>query len=209
MGEAVRALQALRPEPVISIAALPSVAQLWLLPRMTALRAAVPGVRISVTALETPPNLRRDLFDLSLFIRVPGDSASEMVLARDSLVPVAAPAMAGTVSDAAALGTVTRLHDASWASDWADWAARAGVPLSEAEGGPRYSLYAMAAEEARHGAGVLVGHRVLLGDMLARGDLVTLGLPEVESDAALVLDQAGGRPKGDLARLVAALRAAA
>jgi LysR family glycine cleavage system transcriptional activator len=212
MGEAVRELQGLRPEPVISLAALPSVAQLWLLPRMAALRAAVPGVRLSVTALETPPNLRRELFDLSLFIGAvsddPQEAARQEVLARDSLVPVAAPVLAEGIGGAADLARATRLHDASWEGDWAGWAEAAGVALPEAGAGPRYSLYALAAEEARHGAGVLLGHRVLIAGMLARGELVTLGLPEVASDAALILGHAGGPKRADLTRLIAALRAA-
>lgn len=51
----------------VHVAALPALAQLWLSQRLPRLRAAHPGLDLSVTALEQPPNLKRAPFDLALF----------------------------------------------------------------------------------------------------------------------------------------------
>ncbi|QYX57342.1 LysR family transcriptional regulator [Roseovarius sp. SCSIO 43702] len=204
IGAAVRALRALRPDPVIQIAALPSVAQLWLGPRLPALRAALPDLRISVTALEQPPNLRRDMFDLSLFIRAPRDGSGLHVLAHDALVPVAAPDVARDIHAPSDLAGAVRLHDATWCGDWERWAAGADVTLEDAERGPRYSLYAMAVDEAVAGAGILMGHRVLLGSALAEGRLVAVSERDVPTGAALVLEWA--EPTDDAKRVIEVMK---
>ena len=49
------------------IAALPAIAQLWLSPRLPAIRETAPEISISVFALESPPNMRREHFDLCIF----------------------------------------------------------------------------------------------------------------------------------------------
>lgn len=204
LGEAVRSLRALKPEPVIEIAALPSVAQLWLAPRLPALRAALPDIRLSVTAMETPPNLRRDMFDLSLFIRatdtLPTGSA---VIGEDALLPVCSPDMARMIRRPDDLNTVARLHDATWPEDWTTWSAACGVSLAAPGVGPRYSLFALAVEEARLGAGVLMGHRILVERSVAEGALVHACAGEVATGAALVCEWA--QPSPEAARVIDAL----
>jgi len=191
MGDAMRCLAALRPDPPVQIAALPSVAQLWLTPRLPALRAALAGRRLSVTALETPPNLRREMFDASLFLRAP--APGDTVLAHDAIAPVCTPSLAATIRTPADLADHTLLHDESWSTDWTDWAKATGTPLPDTTAGPRYSLYAMAVEEAKAGAGILIGHRFLVDAALRDGTLVlacTGGAHAgwVETATALVLD---------------------
>src|SRR5689334_22178144 len=56
------ATQTLRSEAApqrVHIAALPAIAQLWLSPRLPALRTAAPDIAVSITAMEAPPNLKR------------------------------------------------------------------------------------------------------------------------------------------------------
>jgi LysR family transcriptional regulator, glycine cleavage system transcriptional activator len=67
LGLAVQELRVAAPRVQVSIAALPSVAQLWLAPKLLALREAFPNIRASIYALEEPPNFRREPFDLALF----------------------------------------------------------------------------------------------------------------------------------------------
>jgi len=67
LGAAVQTLH-LRANPKhIRIAALPSIAQLWLSPRLPAIRTKAPDISISVTAMEHRPKLTREPFDLSIF----------------------------------------------------------------------------------------------------------------------------------------------
>ncbi|MFO6464359.1 LysR family transcriptional regulator [Jannaschia sp. KMU-145] len=135
----------------LSVATLPSIAQLWLQPRLPALRATMPGLSVSITAMEAPPPTKRAPHDLWLFY---GPGA-------DILVPVRAPG-----------GTATRLTDASWAGDWATWdAATGGVPAP----GPVFSLYGLAIEEALRGAGTAMGRLSLVAGLLAEGRLEEAG----------------------------------
>ncbi|MGJ8616901.1 MAG: LysR family transcriptional regulator, partial [Sulfitobacter sp.] len=55
LGSALHSLRAKAPQTKINIAALPSVAQLWLGPRLPMVRATFPDLSISVTAMENPP----------------------------------------------------------------------------------------------------------------------------------------------------------
>ena len=65
----------------------------------------------------------------------------------------------------------TCLTDASWAGDWAIWAAAAGM-AGFAPRGPVFSLYALALAEAAGGAGVLIGHGSLVAVHIAWGEVV-------------------------------------
>jgi LysR family glycine cleavage system transcriptional activator len=150
----------------VHIATLPAIAQLWLSPRLPALRAAAPEISVSITALEAPPNLKRSLHDLSLF---PGTSGGRLV-AEDALFPVCSPALAARLRQVEDLAGVPCLSDTAWDRDWEVWLAAEGAKV--AVRGPVFSLYALAVEEAVNGAGVLMGHGPLVAGHLERGALV-------------------------------------
>lgn len=191
MGAAVHGMRSAARHKTLHIAALPSVAQLWLSPRLPKVRAALPDLSISVSAVETPPNLARELFDLGLFIRRPTGAISETVLARDVIFPVCTPAIAARLHAPGDLMGETLLHDALWPEDWAIW-GRAALPgRTLPDKGPRFSLYSIALEEARNGAGILMGHQSLVHSALERGDLVAPFAQLADTGKALVLDRAG------------------
>lgn len=194
MGEAVHQMRALSGHAIVQIAALPSVAQLWLSPRLPAIRDALPGVTFSVSALETPPNLAREVFDLSLFFRRPTGSPREIILAEDLIYPVCAPSLARDLKNLDRLRDLPLLHDALWAEDWPLWAR---LILGRNEGfdrGARHSLYAIALEEARNGAGLLIGHDALVRADLQKGTLVAPFAAPLRSGLALVLECAQAPP---------------
>lgn len=166
LGAAVAALrEAARPERV-HVAALPAVAQLWLSPRLPEIRAALPEMEVSVTALEQAPNLAREPFDLTVFY----GAGEGLRLARDEIFPVCAPELAERLARVEDLAGVPCLSDAVWGEDWELWLAETGAGVRVA--GPVYSLYALAVEEAVNGAGVLMGHAALVARHLESGALV-------------------------------------
>ncbi len=195
LGHAVRALRAVTPQPTLHMALLPSVAQLWLSPRLPRVRNALPDLKLSVSAMETPPNLDRELFDLSLFIKKPAHSPGETVIAPDILFPVCSPEIAARLTTPEDLASQVLLHDATWLDDWALWADETGCHLPNRNEGPQFSLYSLALEEARNGAGVLMGHRCLVQRALDKGDLVQPFARTAETGKALVLNVA---PKATL-----------
>ncbi|UXX83342.1 LysR family transcriptional regulator [Roseovarius pelagicus] len=206
MGQAVRALRALGNMRTLHIAVLPSVAQLWLAPRLPALRAALPGARISISALEMPPNLDREMFDLSLFLREPTGTQQEDILADDWILPVCCPTLAAGIAEPSDLTGHTLLHDAIWAGDWAHWTQAVGCELPDGEDGPQFSLYALAMAEAQSGAGVLMGHEVLVSRALEHGELVAPLPNRVSTGKALVLEQPRVGATRELKHLVAMLK---
>jgi len=196
MAEATQSLRALNPNAEVHMAALPSVAQLWLPARLRRLRAALPGRSISVTALETPPSLTREMFDLSIFFARPDDSPDQIVLANDTIFPVAAPDLAkrGTLAD------MPLLHDRTWEGDWRLWSQATATPVSDPDSGPRFSLYSLAVEDAKAGGGALMGHECLIEHALADGTLTRLSDKACPTGKALVLSlppRAKRRPEID------------
>jgi LysR family glycine cleavage system transcriptional activator len=172
LGEAVQSLRAQAAPKQVRIATIPSIAQLWLSPRLQALRSAAPDVTISVFAVETLPNLRREPFDLTIFIEdLPGDPDA-IEICKEVIFPVCAPHLAARLREPADLAGMTFLHDASWSDDWNRWMRTACPAKSIDTSGPVYSLYSLAVEEAKNGAGVLIAHESLLQPYLDSGALV-------------------------------------
>lgn len=203
LGLAQRSLRAHASAAEVSVAALPAVAQLWLSPRMPAIRAAAPDCAISITALESPPNLRREMFDISLFFAEPTGRDGQRILAEDAIFPVCAPRIAERLASPRDLAGETLLRDAAWSDDWAQWAAGAGQRDLETDSGPAFSLYSLAVEEAISGAGVLIGHAPLLRRELESGALVAPFDLKLPGGKALVLELAA--PASAAAARVAAL----
>lgn len=196
LGEAFDALgevtQTLRREGTASevrIATLPSIAQLWLSPRLPAIRVALPESTVSVTAMEDAPNLVRDPYDMAIFFADANTLGTDTVsLGQDVIYPVCTPEIARRLKTPADLADCTLIHDASWKDDWGAWLASAapGQPFNPSgnTSGPVFSLYALAVEEARNGAGILIGHDALVRPLIERGDLaapfeMTFELPRV------------------------------
>ncbi|MGB3315136.1 MAG: LysR family transcriptional regulator [Albidovulum sp.] len=168
LGLAVQSLRTEAAPRTVHIATLPAIAQLWLSPRLPAIRAAAPEITISITAMETPPDLKRAPFDFNLFYRRGGAGQG---LTPDVIFPVCAPALADRLTRPEDLAGLPCLADSVWADDWRLWARAAGLEAFSPRG-PVFSLYALAVEEAVNGAGVLMGHGALVAAHLASGALV-------------------------------------
>lgn len=167
LGMAVGDLRAAASPRTVHIATLPAIAQLWLSPRLPALRAVAPDITISITALEHPPNLKRSPYDLSLFF----SDDPQGRIAPDAIFPVCAPALAARLKSPADIAHHPCLSDATWSGDWELWMqSLPGVP--PATQGPSFSLYALAVEECLNGAGLLIGHEPLIARHLDTGRLV-------------------------------------
>ncbi|MFV0474698.1 MAG: LysR family transcriptional regulator, partial [Pikeienuella sp.] len=171
LGAAAAALRAGAGPRAVRIAALPAVAQLWLSPRLAALRQAAPEITVSVAAIERAPNLLREAFDIAVFYEQAPGAGGALDLGADMLFPVAAPAVARRLRRPADLAREVLLSDGAWPDDWDRWAA--GVPAAprRAPAGPVFSLYALAVEAAESGGGVLIGHGHLVRARIRAGRL--------------------------------------
>lgn len=207
LGEAVQSLRS-RAEPrQVRVAALPSVAQLWLSPRLPAIRQAAPDIEISVTALEVPPNLKREPFDIGIFFEHAPLGPGSISIAPDVIYPVCSPAIARRLRQPSDLKGMTLLHDGTWSDDWRRWTAATLRDERFDLTGPVFSLYSLAVEEAKNGAGVLIGHESLVAELLALGDLVAPFERRVVLDRHLTINPAGPIPaKSEIERVIDALR---
>jgi LysR family glycine cleavage system transcriptional activator len=196
----------------LTIAALPCIAQLWLSPRLAALQRALPNLHVSISAMEQPPDPRREPHDLSIFYREPGTVPGGMTVPdADAILPVCTPVLAKVITSLPDLAGQTLLHDAVWRSDWARWLAFAGGPAAvDAARGPSFSLYSLALDAALSGSGVLMGRTSLVGPLLSEGRLVApfpQALPL--SERLTIIPSAADRPHPQQAEIAAWLRAAA
>lgn len=189
LGQAVQALRSRAGAPqLLHVAALPALAQLWLAPLLPALRRELPGLELSLSALEVPPNFNREAYDLALFYdavprRLP-KGCRRIVLARDALLPVCSPALLAPDGGAPELAGAALLHDSVWSQDWSRWLKAAGRGDVAPMAGARFSLYSLALQAALDGQGVLMGRERLVAPLLAEGRLVApwpLRLPLPES----------------------------
>ena len=172
LGSAVHKLRTSAAPQEIRIAALPSVAQLWLSPRLPKIRSAMPDISISVSALERRPNLVRDPFDLAIFYEDAEVSSDSTVIYQDVIFPVCAPVVAGRLKDTGDLVDEIFLHDTTWRQDWRHWLSEASPHVMPSKAGPEFSLYSLALEECKNGAGILIGHAGLVSSQIADGSLV-------------------------------------
>lgn len=172
IGEAVHKLRTTGTPREVRIAALPSVAQLWLSPRLPAIRAAMPELSISVTALEQPPNMLREPFDLAIFFESSNTARNSIIVGRDAIFPVCSPAVARRLKALPDLAGEDFLHDTAWHDDWKIWLAKIAPKKNLNKSGPAFSLYSLAIEECKNGAGILMGHEHLVRRQLEAGSLV-------------------------------------
>ena len=194
LGQAVQDLRASHQGRTLTIAALPCIAQLWLSPRLTAMQAAFPGLQISVSAMEQPPDPRREPHDLALFYLPPEAApADALSLGADTLLPVCAPSLAARIGGLDDLRDVPLLHDAVWREDWRRWLAFAGgAGKIDPTRGPSFSLYSLALDAALTGSGVLMGRMCLIEPHLRTGRLVApFPRPMPAGDALTLVLNAG------------------
>jgi len=188
LGLAVQSMR-LRAKPkVVRIAALPSIAQLWLSPLLPAIRSGNDGVSISVTVMERSPNLQREQFDLSFFFEENSNDANSIALIKEEIFPVCAPDLALQLRDVDDLSSVVCLHDLNWRGDWDKWLKFVSPHNRIKTNGPSFSLYSLAVEEAKNSAGVLMGHAPLVNQLIAGNVLTAPFSQRVETGRWLVMN---------------------
>lgn len=174
LGSAVHRLQAEAAPDLVRIAASADLVQLWLSPRLAAVRAE--GLQVVLVPVETSARAR-GVADLVLEF-VAGDGAP--------LIAVAAPAIAARLGDAAALEPGACLTLRGELGDWRRWTQAAGL-TGFTPHGPEFASAALAIEEAANGAGVLVIAQPLAEAAQGAGRLIALFGVTAASGLALSL----------------------
>lgn len=204
---AVHRLEAEAAPGLVRIATTGDLAQLWLSPRLAALRAQ------GLTVIPQPaaaPDAARGTADLALFPRPtapPAGAQTSPPIGRNlaaPLIAVAAPSLP-LGPDPATIAPAHTLILSGPLGNWTRWADAAGMPGFQPRG-PVLSLAALAVEEAANGAGVLVIARPLVEQALGTGRLIDpfgIAAPSGQCLALWPLRPAG--PDSAAARVLAAL----
>lgn len=163
----------------LALAAVPTFATRWLIPRLPAFAALRPDVVVHIET-RTRPFLFADAeFDAALYAGTPAQVANwagtrALLLLREDVVPVCSPALLprGRPVAAAAIARMPLLQQSTRPDGWRQWfdAQRVDAPLARA--GARHELFSMLATAAAHGLGVALMPTMLVADELARGELV-------------------------------------
>lgn len=163
----------------ISLAAVPTFATRWLVPRLPALAAEHPELMVHIET-RTRPFLFADTgFDAALYSGTAEQVANwagtqATLLIEEEVVPVCAPALLGSRKrlQPPELATLPLLQQSTRPEAWRQWFESLGVEAPAALSGPRYELYSMTAAAAAQGLGLALVPRLLIEPELARGELV-------------------------------------
>lgn len=190
------------------IAAIPSVAICWLIPRLAAFRTAHPEVDLRIVyALHGRDIDFRDVHLAFVFSRgshaLPG-ARSEPFLPGHA-VPVCSSALAATIrqdeADWQAILRLGLLHDTDHAG-WADWFSRAGASTRPPATGPVFEDFNLLRAAALAGQGVALCPQAMVRDDIETGRLVRLSSVTVHEDTSyyLLWGALGEGPLRDQAR---------
>jgi len=160
---------------VLRLAVLPSLANVWLVPRLAAFQASVPGVTLDVAARLDAVDFEAEPFDAAIqrgSHRPPG--AEFLPLMDEQLVVVAAPALLGTtkiLSDDE-IARLPLLQQATRPTLWLDWFRHAGRDPRKILRGARFDHFDMVTSAAIAGLGVALVPEIIVDQPLGDGRLV-------------------------------------
>lgn len=167
----------------LALAAVPTFATRWLIPRLPSFAALQPDVVVHIET-RTRPFLFADAeFDAALYAGTPAQVANwagtrALLLMHEDVVPVCSPALLqahkvkGKSATPAAIAKLPLLQQSTRPDGWRQWFDAQQIDAPNARGGPRYELFSMLAAAATHGLGVALVPTMLVADELARGNLV-------------------------------------
>jgi len=168
----------------LALAAVPTFATRWLIPRLPRFAALQPELVVHIETRTRPFLFAETEFDAALFAGTPAQvqnwagTRAHRLLDEDVL-PVCSPALlraagsrAGKPLTPQAVARLPLLQQSTRPDDWRAWFDAQGVEAPLARSGPRYELFSMLAAAAAHGLGVVLAPALLVADELARGELV-------------------------------------
>lgn len=187
----------------LTLAAVPTFATRWLIPRLPGLAAEQPDLLVHIET-RTRPFLFTDTgIDAAIWAGTPqqrqqwaGTQATHLM--DEDVLPVCSPHLlrirqAVTPDE---LAEMPLLQQATRPEAWRQWFDAQGVNAPRAMAGPRYEQFSMQAAAAISGLGVALMPTLLVHDELARGALVVACARPLKAQRAyyLVQPQVAERP---------------
>ena len=157
----------------LELAALPTFASRWLIPRLGGFRARHPAITLNIAARTDPFILNGSGFDAALHFEHSAWAGMRVTpLFEERRIPVCHPALLTRGDGLHPLNTLPRLHRRQNPDAWLQWANESGMQLDNPAQGARYELHEMAIAAALSGQGVALVPKIYVENELARGALV-------------------------------------
>lgn len=170
-----RAMASADGRSALSLAALPTFASRWLLPRLADFTSRHPEIVLNIASRSQPFDLVDADFDLAIHYGQPvWAHAVCTYLCSETILPVASPALLERfpVARAEDLASPPLLHLATRPRQWPDWFEQNAVAGVLAFHGHRFDQFNMIIEAASAGLGFALLPRYLIEGELASGRLV-------------------------------------
>ena len=201
---ATRRLLAQRDHRILTVSCLPTLATMWLMPRLGAFSSAYPDIEVRVATSISPVDLRASDIDVALRVgKLPGrhyprglpgidlvmterwDGIEADHLFDDVLVPVIARKLLGqgaAIATARDLLKYNLIHTASRQNAWRDWLATQGIKSRSGKVSAEYGHFFMALQAAQDCKGIAILPRKLFQTYAERAtDLVVAFEADVPS----------------------------
>lgn len=158
---------------VLNIATLPTFGTRWLAPRLGSFTSAHPRLSLNITARAWPFDLIEENLDVAIYFGEapwPGGICDRLM--GEMVVPVAAPALLGSLRHPRDLARINLLHHRARPRAWQDWLLAAGADKVNAFHGIRFEQFEMIIQAAISGVGIGMVPRFMIEPELAAGSLV-------------------------------------
>ena len=161
----------------LRISVVPSLGNLWLLPRLADFRARHPEVELEFRQYHHNEDYQRDDVDLWIALKAqrgqrwPRHVSAEYLTGR-RIVAVCTPRRAKSIRQPADVFQLPLLYHSNYRENWQLWAQAADLALPERWRGTGFDLVMNLVEAARAGMGVAVVQQVMVAADLASGQLV-------------------------------------
>ncbi len=203
LAEATREVMGKAQDVGVSITVSPSLAVLWLIPRLAEFEQAHPDVRLNLVTTSQLVDLRRDRIDLAIRYgggRWPGVEAE--LLMSELAMPVCSPTYFGdgSVTDPQSAILNARLITSSYYTDeWEEWARARRLKLPESNR-LRFDTYEQATEATVQGLGISLGRKPMVDGRIANGSLIAPFGLSAESATKYYLCHAAGSELSAMAK---------
>ena len=175
---------------VIELAVVPTFGTQWLLPRLKDFQQRHPEVTVNLTNRTRPFLFADTPFDAAIYFGDADWSGTQSHrLMGENPVPVCSPSLLGGQGtlDAQRIASLPLLQQTTRPYAWRQWFNGLGLNIAGDMTGPRYELFAMLAQAARHEMGIALIPPFLIQRELEEGRLVVANRYALSSNKAYYL----------------------
>lgn len=174
-------VEQLKQQTIFTLQTLPSVASLWLMPKVLQIMEKHPDQEIRVEASHAMVDFNQSRCDASISFGKQDKALNHDFLFQDEVHLVASPSLVNEIEqdNLDALLEKPMIH-IDWGDEnpslpnWQDWLHAAGYQSRKPTKGPQFNLSSMAIEAAIQGKGLLLGQGLFIQNALKMGQLVIL-----------------------------------